>query len=276
MTTRFASGIHFHKERVDLLLWVEKVALPDKLIASSGLEESWYSLLRSNEILVSDKELIANGLLKANNVFEGKTDNRQIHFGGSTTFDLKSKKLTSWSPKDFHYYLQNGGLNAPSIYDHEASFAKDFPSGNEPSLSILINAPKIDFDHMDFKQFINFITSDETQKLRRRLFNWQNEISKKNLKPNEIQELIATRLDDYKTWIDTTKMKYEVNRFELVLTIGAEVLENLLQLKPSKAIKALFDFSKRELDLTLNELQAPGRELAYIYHIQDRFGQQTK
>lgn len=270
--TRYASGIHFHKNKLNLLLWFEKIVLPEELIGGSGLDKKWYTLLRDSGIFVSDKELRMQGLLKTERIFGGQRGNQEVPFGGSVTFNIKSKTYTSWSTKKFCEYLRQAGLIAPSIYETEPDFSNGYNTGTNVCLGVILkNLPEINFEKTDFRQFYNFITNDETIKLRRRLFNWQNEIEKNKMSTNEIQELIATRLDDYKTWIDTVNMKHETNNFETVLVITAEVIENLLCLKPSKAVKALFDFRKRELDLTLGELQAPGRELAFIHHVLEEF-----
>lgn len=270
--TRFASGTIFDQNRLDLLLWFEKIVLPQHVIQGSGLDGIKYDLLRESNIMVSDQELIIEGLLKAQDIFNGESENQEISFGGTVTFDVKSKVFTSWSPKAFCNYLRQGSIIAPSIYEIEKDFINEYHDGKSTCLGVILkNLPKIDFEQTDFRQFLNFIKNDETIKLRRRLFNWQNEISRDKLSAIEIQELLATRLDDYKTWIDTAKMKHSTRNLESVLIIFFEVAENLVRLKPSKAVKALFDFRKRELDLTQKELNAPGRELAFIHNAQEVF-----
>ena len=58
---------------------------------------------------------------------------------------------------------------------------------------------------------------------------------------------------------------------ETIVKLPFEFLENTLKLKFSKLPEPLFTLRKRELYLLEAELNAPGRELAYIVQAQEIF-----
>lgn len=260
---------------IDTLLWFEKIILPQENLIQPIEKENCYSKLWENDLLITDEYLLNKGMLKTKDRFKGKSDDQKtgkIPFGGSYIFSLNSKSGITFSPKDFFNFLQEGGINAPSIYKLEDNFENDFIEGEHTCIGVILrNIPKIDLDKTEFEHFLEFIIDSETIKLRRRMFGWENEIKKKNLNPNELQELISTQLDDYKTWIEAAKLKYEYSTFELILTVSIEFLENLIKLKPTQALKSIVNFRKRKADYILDELKAPGRELAFIHQITERF-----
>jgi hypothetical protein len=67
-------------------------------------------------------------------------------------------------------------------------------------------------------------------------------------------------------------MKYEPSTTEIILRTGADIIESLIKLRPSKAANALYSFRKRKLDLLEAELKAPGREVAFIHKARHEFG----
>ena len=67
------------------------------------------------------------------------------------------------------------------------------------------------------------------------------------------------------------KIKANTDTIEVWVKSPLEVLENLLTLKFSKFIDPLFAIQKRKISLLEAELQAPGREVAYILKTKDHF-----
>jgi hypothetical protein len=284
MSQRFACGLHLEPAQVNFLVFFEKLVLPNILFPID--EDEFLPLIISN-LLVSEKDLKIDKEYQGIDIEYGKNGFARLgntivrpglpgiaHIvppGHSVSIGYEKYEKFLFA-KHFSEFLYNCGIIAPSIYN-EAEFMADYHKGNHSCLSIVMrNIPIIDIDKVDIKEFISFLKDEKTIKLRHRLFNWINEVDRQNLKAHEVQELISTRLDDYKTWIVNSKLKHEVSTFESILTLGAEMIEKLLRLKPSKAIKALFDFRKRNLEINISELQAPGRELALIQYAKDKFG----
>lgn len=77
---------------------------------------------------------------------------------------------------------------------------------------------------------------------------------------DELEHLILER----ESHLRTRKLKINTSALETVLTIGAEIVEDLAKLKVSSAIKALFTLKHRKVALFEAEREAPGRDIAYI------------
>jgi len=67
------------------------------------------------------------------------------------------------------------------------------------------------------------------------------------------------------------KMKVYPGFIESVVTVTPEILENLAKIKLSKVARALFFFKHKKINLMEAELKAPGRDLAYLIKLKDKF-----
>ena len=72
--------------------------------------------------------------------------------------------------------------------------------------------------------------------------------------------MIATYLDDYMIWMKKSEIKFKYERCEMVYYFLTSLI---VPIKLPDAIKKLFEFKKRKLDL-LDDEKVSGRELAYI------------
>ncbi len=167
------------------------------------------------------------------------------------------------------------GKNAVAKY-YTQSVGSVLTPGNQSVLSIVYSKfPTIDLSHIGISEFIDFLSDEETKKMRRRLFNWQNgietAIEKGNIKIEHVPDRIATLLDDYTTWIKSSGLTSKISAAETLLTLSEAFIEALTLVGIPKAIKTILDFGKRKIELNKAELNAPGREVAFIVHCQRKF-----
>ena len=85
----------------------------------------------------------------------------------------------------------------------------------------------------------------------------------------EIDQKIEYLLIEYKKQLDLHKIKDETGIIETVVTIGLDVLENLVKLNLSKAAKVFFDIKKQELLLLEGEEKLVGKEVAYLHQVRN-------
>jgi len=127
----------------------------------------------------------------------------------------------------------------------------------------------------ELNDLIDFLKDEETQRRRRRLFNWQNQIQAKvdkgEINIKHIPDMIATMLDDYTEWLKISKLKFNYGICESLLSIPENIVTGLSIVGLPKAIKNMIQFRKYDLELRQAELQAPGRELAFIAHAKRKF-----
>ncbi|RIK79205.1 hypothetical protein DCC62_05980 [candidate division KSB1 bacterium] len=270
------------------LLWFDQLILPELLLnherafreANFGTgEDKWLQKLKELKLITTDLELIKEKHLKMSGIYWGvnpkdKENSEIADRDGlwSIIFWADDSDGQLFTPSQFSDFLKAGGVEAPPIYNVEADFLREYETGGDPCVGILLHQmPRINFKRTRLARFLDFIIDEHTQKLRRRLVNWKHEIAKESMKPNELSDLIATRLDDYKTWIDAAKLKYELSTTELVLVTTSEFLEGLIRLSPSKSVQSIVNFRRRGVNFKLEELKAPGRELAFIHHSKEKF-----
>ena len=67
-------------------------------------------------------------------------------------------------------------------------------------------------------------------------------------------------------------MKTSYGTLEALLMIPAEMIEGMVQLKPTQTVKALFLFKKQRLQILEAEMNAFGRDLAYLVKVKEEFG----
>lgn len=87
---------------------------------------------------------------------------------------------------------------------------------------------------------------------------------------NEIEDELEGLLDDYAAHMRLHRMKYRRGTLRAIVTAIAEVAENLPRLRFKRAVEPLFDVFDRKIALTEAELNAPGREVAYLVHARER------
>lgn len=178
--------------------------------------------------------------------------------------------------------LQQIGYNVAVHYPAYPDFANEFKSGRTDVVGIIFSRlPQLDARHVNVETLLDFIKDAHTQKLKRRLFVWQNDIETQietgALKIEHLPELIATRLDDYTEWIKKSELKLKYGIYESILLMASPILAALLQDLESSllmlpvAATGLIKLRKHGIDLEQAELQAPGPELAYIFHANRRF-----
>lgn len=112
------------------------------------------------------------------------------------------------------------------------------------------------------------LKGDEEANLRlHRLKNWMLDLSNSKLTEKEINQKIEYLLLEYQKQLDLHKLKYDTGIVETFVTLGLEVLENIVKLNLSKAAKVFFDIQKKELTLLEAEEKLTGKEVAYLHHL---------
>lgn len=169
-------------------------------------------------------------------------------------------------------FLKPLGLQATPKYCVSSEFFSQYSNGSDEVLSIIYSSlPRLEVEKLDIDYFLDFLKDDETQKLRRRLFCWQNEIEtsieKQEVKLEHVADLLITRLDDYSSWLQKSELKLKYEKCEIIYYFLASII---VPVSLPKAIEKIFQFKKRKIEL-LDDEKVLGRELAYIAHAQRRF-----
>jgi hypothetical protein len=89
----------------------------------------------------------------------------------------------------------------------------------------------------------------------------------------EIRDEIEWSLNEYKNALKLRRLKTTRSALELFVIPPIEFAENLIKFNWSKIAKGALSFGKRKIELMEAEMNAPGREVAYVLETQQRFRQ---
>lgn len=228
--------------------------------------------------LVDKKIFIANGNFFTNN----EIDSVYRKIPEKVPYDFN--KLWDRRIREFSNTALRKGVSLTPYYASKQTGKKSkvrypYKKGKQAVLGLLYQEmPTLDLETLDLSELcdlIDFLKDEETLRRRRRLFNWQNqiqaEVDKGEINIKHIPDMIATMLDDYTEWLKISKLKLNYGIYESLLSIPENIVTALSIVGLPKAIKNMMQFRKYELELRQAELQAPGRELAFIAHAKRKF-----
>ncbi len=131
---------------------------------------------------------------------------------------------------------------------------------------VLENIPTID-ESVSWEQLIDFKKNPDTKNKYLALRNWMIEMSLKSYSKMEIKDKFEFLLSEYEMHMKLNRIKYHSGKMETILVASSEIIENIVKLNFSKAMKSVFQIHKQNIALTEAELNTKGRELAYIHKI---------
>jgi hypothetical protein len=99
-----------------------------------------------------------------------------------------------------------------------------------------------------------------------------SELSTKKHSEAEIRDHISWTLNEYRNAMKLHHMKVGNGFIEVYVIPVVEVMEDLVTFHWSKVAKGIFGVRKRKIELMEAEMKAPGRECAYVFEAQKRFG----
>lgn len=107
-------------------------------------------------------------------------------------------------------------------------------------------------------------SDEDARRKYRRLRQWISEMTRSDLPENDIAEGLATLVDDYAGYMTLKHKILRRSRAEVVLTAAAGIVEDLARVRLSSVVERMFALLKEETTLLTAELEAPGREIAYV------------
>lgn len=163
-------------------------------------------------------------------------------------------------------------INAFPIYSSNLILNDDFIKGEDEVVRFALKSvPEPDFETTPWEQILDFRNDSDTKKLLAYFRHWLSEIRKKSLTYRELSEELEYFCHKYEEHIKVQKMKVNRGTLETLLMIPAEMIEGVVHLKPTQAVKALFTFKRQRLALREAEMKAPGRDLAYLIKVREEF-----
>lgn len=142
---------------------------------------------------------------------------------------------------------------------------------SEVAQIVLTNIPE-PAESTPWDALLEFRADPDVQSARRRFMRWATKMASSNRPSREIKDEMESLMDDYREYMRIHSIKSAHGRLETVLVLTAEMVESLLKLQLSRAVKALFDIRRFDAELLEAERTAPGRELAFVIKVEENFG----
>lgn len=148
----------------------------------------------------------------------------------------------------------------------------DFPNSSKSNVAqIVISKLPIPSNETPWEKLIDYRNDEGNQKNLISLPRWVRKITTESLSSAEIEEELEWLINEFHSHMDFHKMKTNTETLEVMVKVLPETIENLIKLKFSKLPEPFFAFKKRQISLLEAELNAPGREMAYIIKARDEF-----
>ncbi len=106
----------------------------------------------------------------------------------------------------------------------------------------------------------------KTHELRVRFMRLLRKIAKADVTQREAEEALLESTFEYETHLRSFHLRSSTTGLEALFSIPFEIAEDLVKIKWSSAVRRLFALKHTRGELLQNELNAPGREIAYLLH----------
>lgn len=185
-----------------------------------------------------------------------------VHNLGSRSLAQQLRTDPSW---------RNAGLYP--IYLLQKEFDIDFAKEAEKEYPILLTLKSFPIPRnvVPLDEVVDFRNEDESVRQRVRMFNWLNQIDTAKTTPQIFMDELAERINSYSQHQSFAKRDFRTGTLKTIIKLPLDFLENLIRIKPSKFIDALFTIKESHAKLSKSELSAPGNEVAYLVRSKQRF-----
>jgi hypothetical protein len=146
-----------------------------------------------------------------------------------------------------------------------------FSAGADTVVHVVLSSLPTPDDSTPWETIIEFRNDPDSRRKLVALRRWMRALAKESRPSNEIVEELEYLISEFEEHMRLHRMRINKSGLETVLTVGAEVLENLARLKFGKLVKIPFALRERKLALLEAERSAPGREIAYIVKARESF-----
>ncbi|MDH3891883.1 MAG: hypothetical protein OEV49_12440 [candidate division Zixibacteria bacterium] len=211
---------------------------------------------------------------------------KKLHgrLGGAQSTDLETHQ------RDFHSAFLCSVARAKSVslsgkpefdavplihYPHHDDLLMPSARENVVANVVIKNMPTPSPD-TPWEAVMDFRGHPDTQ---RRLFDfryWMGKVAKElavdTTSVSELEQELDYLTHEYTEHMKLAKLKIESTTAETLITLIAEVAEDVIKLKFKDAVKAVFSLRHRKIALLEAERQAPGREIAYLVEAARVFG----
>jgi hypothetical protein len=146
-----------------------------------------------------------------------------------------------------------------------------FDQKEENVAHIILNKLPFPAKDVPISKVLDFKEDSDTRRLLLGMKRWLRKTLESNISLKELNEEIEYLIMEYTHYMKLYDMKITTGTLETLVVTSAEIIENVAKLNLGKAAKSLFSIRNRHLALVEAEMKAPGREVSYIVHANQKF-----
>ena len=124
-----------------------------------------------------------------------------------------------------------------------------------------------------WEAILDFKADSEAQGYLQGLKVWMSDVARQKLTSTAASEKLDWLLFQHKKHLEMHKLSYRWGTLGGTFVAAAEILEDLVKIKWSKAVGAVVSIVDRRLELMKAELDNPAKEVSYIVKAQEQFGE---
>lgn len=144
---------------------------------------------------------------------------------------------------------------------------------SEKVIEVVLNHFQEPIPNTPWEAIIEWRNDSEAQIKKRRLQHWINNVSQRaELNIAHLNDEILYLMDDYSQYMKVHNLKTRDSVLYTVLTTTAEVIENVTKFNFKELVEIPFKLRERSILRLEAELQAPGREIAYVIETNKKYG----
>lgn len=241
-------------------------------------------LAKEDKIVLNDRDIIFGRGLK-DDISTRMEEGRKIsHYFLDKTKDNIEEKATN--PEFIIHAHDISVRDKASIFNSRKNIDA-YPIVNDMSLPLEISSKKLKVvqlvvnkipvldKNIPWSDVFQFKNDTDTKQKFLALRTWIADLATTDLSVNELEDKIEYAFDQYEKHLQINKMKYEKSLIETIVVKGSELVENLVKLKIGKIAKEFFDYKQLEINVLESELNAAGKEIAYINSIEQNFAKKS-
>lgn len=142
----------------------------------------------------------------------------------------------------------------------------------ERMIEITIERLPVPCEEVPLEDVLAFTRTGDVQRQMTTLRHWMTKAARGEASATELGEEIVSLLHDFTQHMRLADMRHGQGVLRVLVGSTVEAIEELLHLRPKKAMDALFGIADRSADRLEAELSAPGHEFAYLYRAERQFG----
>ncbi len=181
--------------------------------------------------------------------------------------------VSDYTSRSVAEFFRRGGVDAVSIHPRFAHVPKIVPIQTTLATvaQVSINAMPQPSDNVPLDQILRFKQDPDTKRKFSAFRRWIRSAAEGTAQPSHLADELQSLTQDYEQHMRVHELKINRGVLEIILTTAADLLEDTVKLRFGKLARLPFSLSHRKIALMEAELNAPGRELAYIIEARKEF-----